>query len=71
MVSDWIKPGDVAQAAIRTNEGYSVVKLNGKRSAQNFPKFESEKASLKAQLERRKAAEHFAELVKAAKIEED
>lgn len=65
-----IKPGDVAQTPIRTAEGFSIIKLNGKRAAQNFPKFENEKDNIKAQLKRRKAGAHFAELVKSAKIED-
>ncbi|WP_226963331.1 hypothetical protein [Sutterella seckii] len=44
------------------------MKLDAKRKAENFPTWESQKQSLKDQLSELKAKNHFAELVKKAKV---
>lgn len=48
--------------------GWHVVKLDAKRSQKNFPTYESQKDSLRAQLSQLKAKRHFAELVQKAKV---
>lgn len=63
-----LTPGSVAQAPILNQYGYHVVKLDEKRAAQDFPTYESQKASLQAQLSELNAKRHFADLVKKAKV---
>ena len=48
--------------------GWHVVKLDAKRSQKNFPTYESQKDSLRAQLSQLNAKRHFAELVQKAKV---
>ena len=63
-----LSAGSVAQAPILNQYGYHIVKLDAKRKAENFPTWESQKQSLKDQLSELKAKNHFAELVKKAKV---
>jgi len=63
-----LSAGDVAQAPIQNQFGWHVVKLDAKRSQKNFPTYESQKDSLRAQLSQLKAKRHFAELVQKAKV---
>ncbi|MDO5531609.1 peptidylprolyl isomerase [Sutterella sp.] len=63
-----LAPNSVAQAPIRNQHGYHVIKLDAKRAAQNFPAFDSRKDSLKKELSALNARKHFAELVQEAKI---
>ncbi|WP_301878983.1 peptidylprolyl isomerase [Sutterella wadsworthensis] len=63
-----LSAGDVAQAPIQNQFGWHVVKLDAKRSQKNFPTYESQKDSLRAQLSQLNAKRHFAELVQKAKV---
>ena len=63
-----LSAGDVAQAPIRNQYGWHVVKLDAKRAQKNFPTYESQKESLRAQLSQLKAKQHFADLVQKAKV---
>lgn len=67
----YLTPGSVAQVPIPTGNAWSVVMLNETRKAQNFPKFESQKNVIKAQLEREAAQAKIRDLLQKAKIEED
>ena len=53
---------------MRNQFGWHVVKLDATRKARNFPTFESQKDSLKRQLSELKAKNHYAEIVKNAKV---
>ena len=66
----YLKPGSIAQAAVRGGNGSNVVKLLEKRKAQNFPKYELRKKPIRAMLTERKLAERVNNLVGKAKIEQ-
>lgn len=63
-----LKAGSIAQKPVRNQFGWHVVKLDATRKARNFPTFESQKDSLKRQLSELKAKNHYAEIVKNAKV---
>lgn len=64
-----LKEGSVAQAPVRTQSGFHVVKLDKKRPAQLFPDYESQKPQLINVLTNKKVSEHVAALIKDAKIQ--
>lgn len=64
-----LKPGEVAQAPIRTQFGFHVVKLEAKRKAELYPSFESQKAVIHNALANQKVQMHFQDLVKHAKVQ--
>ena len=59
----------MAQAPVRTQSGFHVVKLDKKRPAQLFPDYESQKPQLINVLTNKKVSEHVAALIKDAKIQ--
>lgn len=63
-----LSKGGVAQAPIRNQFGWHVIRLDDKRAQKNFPSFDSQKDSLRAQLSELKAKQHFAEVVQKAKV---
>ena len=64
-----LKPGEVAQAPIRTQFGFHVVKLEAKRPAELYPNFETQKAVIRNALASRRVQAHFQDLVKKAKVQ--
>ncbi len=64
-----LKPGEVAQAPVRTQFGFHVVKLEAKRAAELYPNFESQKLVIRNALVNQRVQQHFQELVKAAKVQ--
>lgn len=64
-----LKPGSVAQAPVRTQYGFHVVKLEAKRAAKLFPAYETQKQNLRAALANQRVQQHFAELIKSAKVQ--
>ena len=59
-----LKPGEVAQAPVRTQFGFHVVKLEAKRKAELYPSFDSQKAVIHNALANQKVQQHFQELIK-------
>lgn len=64
-----LKAGEVAQAPIRTQYGFHVVKLESKRPAELFPSFESQQSVLRNALANRRVQQHFQEIVKKANVQ--
>ena len=64
-----LKPGEVAQAPIRTQFGFHVVKLEAKRPAELYPNFDTQKAVIRNALASRRVQAHFQDLVKKAKVQ--
>ena len=63
-----LKPGEVAQAPVRTQFGFHVVKLEAKRKAELYPSFDSQKAVIHNALANQKVQQHFQELIKRAVV---
>lgn len=64
-----LKPGSISQVPVRTQYGYHVVKLDDKRAAKNFPKYEDQKEALRSMLTNQKMQKHFQSLVEKAKVQ--
>ncbi|MFU0842912.1 MAG: PpiC domain-containing protein [Burkholderia sp.] len=63
-----LKKGEVAQTPVRLENGFAVVKLDDKRAAQ-FPTYEKRKPMLKRILENQRVNQHYAEIVRQAKVQ--
>ena len=63
-----LKPGEVAQAPVRTQFGFHVVKLEAKRKAELYPSFDSQKAVIHNALANQKVQQHVQELIKRAVV---
>ena len=64
-----LKEGSLAQTPVRTQFGFHVVKLDAKRPAQLFPTYEQQKPALQNALMNQRVQQHFADLVKKAKVQ--
>lgn len=64
-----LKPGEVAQTPIRTQFGFHVVKLEGKRKAELYPAFDNQKEVIRNALANQKVQMHFQEILKKANVQ--
>lgn len=64
-----LKPGEVAQAPIRTEFGFHVVKLEAKRPEELYPSYESQKPVIRNALTNRFVQKYVQDIVKKAKVQ--
>lgn len=64
-----LKPGQIAQQPVRLQDGYHIVKLDSTRKAQLFPTYETQKPVLTQLLTNQSIQQHFADLVKNARVQ--
>lgn len=66
-----LKKGEMAKTPIQSPAGYHIVKLEDVRDAQNFPKFEEQKRTIRHLLMKRKINAFFHEQVIIADVKDD
>ncbi len=64
-----LKAGEVAQAPIRLQNGFAIVKLEATRPAQNFPAYDTAKEQLRSRMANVRFNEHVQKLVSGAKVQ--
>ena len=63
-----LKPGQLAQKAVKTHLGYHVIKLEGRRKAQRYSSFEQDAPMLRQLLTQQRAQTYVDDLMKQAKL---
>lgn len=63
-----LKPGELAPNVVQSRLGWHVIKLEGKRAAQNWQDFNIYGPQLKQAIQQQRTAQHMEELIKKAKV---